>query len=150
LRNEITRRQSLEVARRWAREGQGGFFAELDRAGYGGQRHSLILRDVSYLIRAQIELKPGVPRDAAMYRDQFRRRVANGRCFATPYLGCREFSASFAPADGTERPIEVDEELGSMLLEMEYDEDRSGSGRPHFFDARLQQGILWVPAGAAA
>lgn len=89
-------------------------------------------------------LKPGVEDDIAKYRDQFRRRVRGGRCFATPYLGCREFAASFGEADGTERPIERSEELGPMLLDIAYDPN-GGRGTPRFFQATLDGGVLRVP-----
>jgi CRISPR-associated protein Cas5d len=81
------------------------------------------------------------------YRDQFRRRVQDGRCFATPYLGCREFSASFAPLDGSERALSLTENLGTMLLDIDYNEDGSGKGLPRFFEAKLEHGVLSVPAG---
>src|SRR6266566_682904 len=55
------------------------------------QRHTLALRDVAYLIRADIAVKPGVGEDPAKYRDQFRRRAERGQCYHRPYLGCREF-----------------------------------------------------------
>ena len=67
-----------------------------------------------------------------------------------PYLGCREFSASFAEPDGTERPIAVTEDLGRMLLDIEYAPDGSGRGTPHFFEARLDQGVLRVPEPVGA
>jgi CRISPR-associated protein Cas5d len=146
LRNEVNSRQSERTAAGWARSGAGGYDAAADRA----QRHTLALRDVAYLIRAQIELRPHATDDVAKYRDQFRRRVQDGRCFATPFLGCREFSAAFSPPTGHERPIERDEDLGPMLLEIEYDADGSGRGRPRFFDARLERGILRVPAPVPA
>jgi CRISPR-associated protein Cas5d len=140
LRNEVNSRQSHRSARDWEKHG-GGYDASADRA----QRHTLALRDVAYVIRAQVELRPGVREDPAKYRDQFRRRVEGGRCFATPYLGCREFSAHFGKPDRAERPIENTEELGPMLLEIEYEPDRSGRGTPRFFDASLERGVLRVP-----
>ena len=73
-----------------------------------------------------------------------------GRCFATPYLGCREFSAAFAPVTGDETPIDVTEDLGPMLLALDYAADGSGAARPRFFDARLEHGILRVPSRVAA
>jgi CRISPR-associated protein Cas5d len=149
LRNEITHRQSAQIAARWARDGLGGFFAEKDRAVYGGQRHTLALREVDYLIYARVDLRPDVTDDAAKYRDQFRRRVREGRCFATPFLGCREFSAGFGPADGSERAIDRTENLGPMLLAIEYAADGSGHGRPRFFDAHLERGVLHVPQVSA-
>ncbi|MDI3338968.1 MAG: type I-C CRISPR-associated protein Cas5c [Sphaerobacter sp.] len=140
LRNEVKSKQSERTAQAWAHRG-GVYVAAEDRA----QRHTLALRDVAYLIHAQIDLRPGVTDDVAKYRDQFRRRVARGQCFSTPYLGCREFSASFGEPDGSERPIDVTEDLGRMLLDLDYAADGSGRGRPRFFAARLERGILRVP-----
>ncbi len=140
LRNEINTRQSQRSAAAWQREG-GGYEAPADRA----QRHTLALRDVAYLISAQIELRPHADADPAKYRDQFRRRVADGRCFATPFLGCREFSAAFAEPDGGERPIDLTDDLGPMLLDLDYAPDRSGRGRPLFFNAQISGGVLRVP-----
>ena len=140
LRNEVNSRASEKVAAAWPKNG-GGYDASADRA----QRHTLALRDVDYVVRAQVELKPGVMDDPAKFRDQFRRRVRDGRCFATPYLGCREFAASFEPADGGERPIDHSEDLGLILLDLDYAEDGSGRGAPRFFSARLERGVLRVP-----
>ncbi len=141
LRNEINTRQSERTAAGWQREG-GGYDAAGDRA----QRHTLALRDVAYLITAQVRLRPHADADPAKYRDQFRRRVAAGRCFATPFLGCREFSATFAEPDGSERPIDLTDNLGPMLLDLDYAPDGSGRGRPRFFEAQLVDGVLRVPA----
>jgi CRISPR-associated protein Cas5d len=141
LRNEVNSRASFRAAAGW-KEGGGGFVAGEDRA----QRHTLALRDVAYVISAQVALKPGVASDAAKYRDQFRRRMKDGRSFATPYLGCREFTASFSEPDDTERPIELTDDLGLMLLDLDYLPDGSGRGRPRFFHARLDGGVLRVPS----
>lgn len=144
LRNEVNSRASERVATGWAKSG-GGYDASADRA----QRHTLALRDVSYVIHAQVDVKPGVTDDPAKYRDQFRRRVETGRCFSTPYFGCREFAVAFGPVDGSERPIPRSEDLGPMLLDLEYAPDRSGRGTPMFFDATLEDGVLRVPSLAA-
>lgn len=141
LRNEVSSRASERTAAGWARDG-GHYDATADRT----QRHTLGLRDVEYLIVAQADLKSHAGADEAKYRDQFRRRARAGRCFATPYLGCREFSAAFAEPDGSERPIALTDELGPMLLDLEYDSDGSGRALPRFFDARLEGGVLRVPA----
>lgn len=140
LRNEVKSRASERVAMAWCRDG-GGYEAPGDRA----QRHTLALRNVDYLIHAQVTVKPGVNEDPAKYRDQFRRRVERGQCFSVPYLGCREFAAAFAKPDGTERPIPRSEDLGPMLLDIDYAPDGSGRGKPRFFNARLESGILRVP-----
>jgi CRISPR-associated protein Cas5d len=141
LRNEVNSRQSDRAARSWEREA-GGYDAAADRA----QRHTLALRDVAYIIRAQVELKPHADADPAKYRDQFRRRVADGRCFSTPYLGNREFSAAFSAPDGSEQPLDLTDELGPMLLDLDYRPDGSGRGTPRFFNARLERGVLRAPA----
>ena len=133
VRNEIGSRQTIQTAQRWQREG-GGFDAADSRNR--AQRHTLALRDVSYIIKAQMLVKSG-NQDPAKYRDQFRRRVNSGRCFATPYLGCREFWAKFSAPDGTETPIHLTENFGSMLLELAYDPQNHGSATPRFFDAKL-------------
>lgn len=140
LRNEINTRQSDRSARGWMSDG-GAYYAPADRT----QRHTLALREVDYLIRAQIELLPDIDEDVAKYRAQFRRRVERGQCFSTPYLGCREFSANFGPPAGNERPIDLSEDIGRMLLDLVYETDGSGRGQPRFFSARLEHGVLRVP-----
>jgi CRISPR-associated protein Cas5d len=140
LRNEVNTKATLSTARGWARSG-GGYFADEDRA----QRHTLALRDVAYVIKADMALAPHVTDNIAKYRDQFRRRVNRGQCYHQPYFGCREFVAFFGPPDGTEQPISLTEALGRMLFDLEYAPDRSGRGTPRFFEARLENGILRVP-----
>src|SRR3990172_11606325 len=67
LRNEVNSKASVGAA--------GPYFADRDRA----QRHTLALRDVAYLIRAEMVLKPEAASEhPAKYRDQFRRRVERG------------------------------------------------------------------------
>lgn len=147
LRNEVNSRASERAARGWEKNG-GGYDASGDRA----QRHTLGLRDVAYLIRGQLVLAPGVTEDIAKYRDQFRRRVRGGRCYAMPYLGTREFSAFFAEPDGTERPVDYTADIGMMLDDLDYAPDGSGRGIPRFWNARVEGGILRPPprpAGAA-
>lgn len=141
LRNEVNNRQSVQSARGWEARGHGGYDATADRS----QRHTLALRDVDYVIRAEMQLRPHATDDIAKYRDQFRRRVREGRCFSTPYLGCREFAASFAEPSGTERPIAESLDIGMMLLQIDYVPGSSGRGTPTFFEAALDNGILRVP-----
>ena len=137
LRNEINSRQSHRSAKGWIENG-GGYFADDDRA----QRHTLGLRDVAYVILADMELRKHADADIAKYRDQFRRRVQRGQCVHRPYLGCREFAADFGEPNG-EKPIDRTEDLGRMLGDLVY----QGNGRatPVFFEARLENGALYVP-----
>ena len=134
LRNEVNSKASLAAARR-------GYYADEDRA----QRHTMALRDVAYLIRADMVLKTHASGEhPAKYRDQFRRRVARGGCYHAPYLGCREFAASFGPPLGDEAPIDRAEELGLMLFDLDYESSRERN-TPQFFRARLDKGVLRVP-----
>lgn len=143
LRNEVNDRATERTARGWAQRDDGYVAAE-----HRAQRHTLALRDVAYVIRAEPAVRPGVEADVAKYRAQFRRRVERGQCYAMPYLGCREFSAAFAAPDGGERPIGEDADLGRMLLDLDYAPGGSGRAAPRFFDAALTGGVLRVPAWA--
>lgn len=141
LRNEVNSRASDRSARNWARNG-GGFFASEDRA----QRNTLALRDVAYIIRADVVPRSPEAGLEAKYRDQFRRRVARGQCFAQPYLGTREFTASFATPDANDQPQPLTMGLGRMLHDLHYEPDGSGAAQPAFFDARLENGVLRIPS----
>jgi CRISPR-associated protein Cas5d len=130
LRNEVNSKASPSSK---------GISVTDDRA----QRHTLALREVAYILRADVAVKPSVDENPAKYRDQFRRRVANGQCFHRPYAGCREFSVDFAEPDGTETPIEDSRDLGLMLFDIAF--GRSGANYPIFFPATLDKGVVWVP-----
>lgn len=145
LRNEVKSVAAVRTVQSWARTGS-SFDATDDRT----QRHTLGLRDVAYIIRAQLHVHPDAREpDPAKYRDQFRRRVRDGRGFATPYLGCREFSAFYSEPSPEDVPLaDLTGDLGPMLLDLEYRPDGSGRGQPRFFNARLEQGVLRVPARA--
>lgn len=140
LRNEVNSKAVVSTAVGWIKNG-GGYFADEDRA----QRHTLALRDVAYLIKADTVLSPHATEDVAKYRDQFRRRVNRGQCYHRPYLGCREFAACFGPPDGSEKPIDLIDDLGRILFDLDYASDGSGRGTPRFFSARLEGGVLKVP-----
>ena len=141
LRNEVKSKAVLRTAVGWMESGRGQYIANEDRT----QRHTLAIRDVAYIVRAQVVVREGGGAHPARYKDQFRRRVKRGSYFAAPYLGCREFAASFGPVDGSERPVNVSADLGKMLLDLRYDTDGSGRATPVFFDARLDRGIMRVP-----
>lgn len=139
MRNELDDRQTFDIAKQWAKDGRGGF----DAAGRRDQRHTLLLREVAYLVYADVEVVAG---DAApaKYRDQFRRRVAAGRHFAQPYLGCREFFADFAEPATDNEPIDLDLDLGRILVRLARDE-RGSLVEAAFAEAHLSGGRLLVP-----
>lgn len=144
-RNEITDKISPRTVIKWAQDGVGAYFADEHRA----LRYTRCLRDVAYVIYADPVLKPHADADVAKYRDQFRRRVERGQCFQTPYLGCREYVAYFAPPDTTDLPAPIDMEIGPMVFDLAFERDAdglpTGAATPIFFDARLQKGILRIP-----
>jgi len=140
LRNEIKSRQSFTQAQKWAMTG-GGFSARDDRT----QRLTRGLKDVAYVIKAVPVVRKDININVGFYRGEFCMRARKGGYFSTPYLGCREFPANFAMADGTERPHPIDEDIGSMLLQLNYAPDNTGIATPSFFDAKLRGGILYIP-----
>ncbi|MCF6154245.1 MAG: type I-C CRISPR-associated protein Cas5 [Candidatus Brocadia sp.] len=144
LRNEVNHKVVVSTVKGWASDGYGGYFSDNNEKNRA-QRHTLALRDVAYIIKADAVLKSHATDPDAKYRDQFRRRVAKGQCHHTPYLGCREFTASFGEPEGSEKPIEQSDDLGKMLFDMKYEEGKSGRGTPIFFHAKLKNGILIVP-----
>lgn len=112
----------------------------VDTAAHRDQRNAVCLRDVAYRIHAHIDAADGAGKDAAAYRDQFRRRVTRGACFHQPFLGTREFSADFGDPDGSER-IRRTEDLGVMLHTIHF----GPPVRMEWFTARLDDGVLHVP-----
>jgi len=141
VRNEVNHKASFQVAQKW-RRGEAYFADDQDNRA---QRHTLALREVDYVIRADVALRDGVPEDPAKFRDQFRRRVSEGACAHAPYLGNREFVASFGQLRGDEKPAAITENLGLMLFDIDYEVGNSGRGTPRFFEARLDTGVLRVP-----
>ena len=141
MRNEVTSRASERRARRWLERG-----GSYDLTGDRTQRHTLALRDVAYIIRAQVRVRPGIEDHPAKFRDQFRRRLQKGQCFTRPYLGCREFAAFFGEPDGRESAVDVTRDLGLMLLGLTYDVGASGRGTPRFFRARMEGGVVRFPS----
>jgi CRISPR-associated protein Cas5d len=131
-RNETHQVVSLHAALRGDR---------VDTASNRDQRNAVCLRDVAYRIHAHIEAKHGADKNAAAYRDQFRRRVTRGSCFHQPFLGTKEFSADFGDPDGAER-IHRTEDLGVMLHTIHF----GPPVRMEWFTARLDDGVLHVPA----
>jgi CRISPR-associated protein Cas5d len=117
------------------------FFADDDRA----QRNTLALRDVDYVVEASFTLteRAGPPDNVTKFVEIFERRVEKGQTFHQPYFGCREFAADVLPATGDWTAIQDSRDLGLMLWDIDYSPKRN---RPLFFNARLEQGVLDVPA----
>jgi CRISPR-associated protein Cas5d len=126
-RNEINKKQ-----------GKTPIIIEENRA----QRNSIILKDVAYIIEASIrDASSPVKNPTRKYVEMFNRRVRKGQCWRRPYLGTREFAAEFAPPSDVDIHISEDIPVGSMFLDMLYDE--KGVPTPKFFyDVAVKQGVL--------
>lgn len=133
-RNETTDLASLSDAASGRRR--------IDTVANRAQRNAVCLRDVAYRIHAHVVPGQRADKPEAAYRDQFRRRVSKGACFSQPFLGTREFSASFGEPDTTP-PLSRSEDLGIMLHSVDH-----STSPPSFswFTARLDNGVLHVPA----
>ena len=85
--------------------------------------------------------------NAAKFMSMFERRASRGQCVNQPYLGCREFTCSFRLIEDVKaesKPIEETKELGWMLYDMDY--SNPADPKPRFFQARMDIGIVNVPA----
>jgi CRISPR-associated protein Cas5d len=122
----------------------GGFFIEDNRQ----QRAGLFLRDVAYTIHAWFEMttRAGPEDTVTKFQEMFLRRAQKGQTFHRPYLGCREFSAHFAPIlqdQPLPEPIPETRDLGYLLLDMDF---AGPSPQPRFFRGTLEKGTLKVPS----
>lgn len=108
------------------------------------QRNSIVLKDVAYIIEASIhQATSPVNNPTKKYIEMFNRRTKKGQCWRRPYLGTREFAAEFSLPEESdfEQRIKEDIPIGSMFLDMWYDE--IGTPTPKFFyDVSVKQGIL--------
>lgn len=136
-RNEVESMLTLD----WVRKAMADHQVRFDVEQWRDQRNMVCLRDVAYRIYAQVRLRSHADGSDVKHREQFRRRVERGACFSQPFLGTREFSASFGKGSG--RPtIEHDEDLGVMLHSIVYGHD----GETYrWFHAQLEKGTLRVP-----
>lgn len=113
------------------------------------QRAATVLRDVAYVIEAHFELTEQAGGDDAegKHLDIFNRRARKGQFFHAPCLGVREFPASFRllehdePGLTSEPSLQGEVDLGWMLHDIDFDNDYT----PHFFRARMINGVIQVP-----
>lgn len=147
-RNEVGAVASTRNAEQAMRSGRGllGLNVEDERQ----QRAGLFLRDVRYRLHARFDLteRAGEGDNPAKFAEMFRRRARNGQCVNQPYLGCREFSANARLVeDVASEPPPCDtlnDDLGWMLYDLDYRDPANPT--PRFFKARLDRGVLAVPA----
>jgi CRISPR-associated protein Cas5d len=125
-----------------------GIVADHDRQ----QRASTVLVKPCYLIEAHFDMteKAGPEDNVGKHLDIFNRRAQKGQCFHQPCLGTREFAAHFEGLElDAPLPPAISEtrDLGLML----WDIDHTQASRPSmFFRAKLEQGVMQVPAPGSA
>lgn len=120
------------------------------------QKNSLLLKEVHYRLWAKLVFIPQRDRkeekrtsndeNPMKYYEMFERRASKGQCFNQPYLGCREFSASFRLVNAGEDLIPAipeDRDLGIMLYDMDFTNPKDIQAM--FYRARMEQGVIVVP-----
>ena len=150
-RNEVTAVISIDSAKQWMKNPEkvvpiqaGGGAAD------GTQRNMLALRDVEYLITAEValtELAAPSRCNIGKYLDQIKRRASAGKCFHRPCLGVREFDANFDyEANPDTAFVRRREELAATdtpLVHVKY--EPLGLMLYDVFDHRLfQKGFKWL------
>lgn len=132
------------------------------------QKNSLLLQDVRYRIWAKLEFIPQWKRkesknplidgeevellrkdeNPGKYNAMFERRARKGQCFNQPYLGTREFSASFrlvdVENDVLNNPIQESRDLGLMLYDMDFDKNVEKPDAM-FYRVKMENGVIIVP-----
>lgn len=110
------------------------------------QRASILLRDVEYVIEAHFDMTPKAndSDNPGKFKDIIMRRLHSGKCYHTPYFGCREFPVRFSLCE--EEPVTAyqgeTKDLGYMLYDMDYTDPENIC--PMFFRAALVDGVLDV------
>ncbi len=142
-RNEVLSKISARNVRQAAQGGRQELYLAAPQEIV--QRSSLLLQDVHYVIEAHFEMtSKAAPSDnPGKFQDIVTRRMEKGQCYTTPYLGCREFSASFRRwAGGPIKTIHETRDLGLMLYDFDYTDPQNIT--PTYFRAKLENGILNV------
>lgn len=125
------------------------------------QKNTLALRDVRYRIWAKLMFipvkdrpkeafakhQPGNDENPMKYYQMFERRASQGQCFTQPYLGTREFAASWRMVD-TEKEslspaIPETKDLGIMLYDMDYSNPKDIQAM--FYRPQMNNGVVIVP-----
>lgn len=130
------------------------------------QKNSLLLKDVRYRIWAKMEYRsvkkhivqgeffshePGHDENPMKYYQMFERRASKGQCFNQPYLGCREFAASFRLVDPMSEILQPaltseqggDRDFGIMLYDMDFTNPQDIQAM--FYRAEMKNGVIIVP-----
>ena len=150
-RNEVTAVISDKSAQSWM---NGTVAVKPIQAGGGAadgtQRNMLALRDVEYLITAEVKLTQLADRascNIGKYLAQIKRRASSGKCFHRPCMGVREFDAFFDyekdPVTAFDRRKDELAATGTPLTSIKY--EPLGLMLYDVFDYRLfEKGFKWL------
>ena len=121
----------------------------------------MALRDVRYRIWAKLVFipvkerpkgafakhQPGDDENPMKYYQMFERRASQGQCFTQPYLGTREFAASWRMVDSEKDQlapaIPETKDLGVMLYDMDYSNPKDIQAM--FYRPQMNNGVVIVP-----
>lgn len=137
VRNEVATKATINKR---TMEKPKDYYADDDRQ----LRHSLMLKDVAYIIKAQVHLQPDAKGPIEKYRAMFQRRLEKGQCFYRPYLGTRECAAQFGVPTDEDIPVDWTDSLGPMFFDFRYPQKGSVT-IPYFFNAEIKHGVMKVP-----
>lgn len=129
------------------------------------QKNSLFLKEVRYRIWAKLVFipvsrrpkeafakhQPEADENPMKYYQMFERRAAQGQCFTQPYLGTREFSASFRLVNPEKEELTPalsaeqggNSNLGIMLYDMDFSNPKDI--RAMFYRPEMKEGVIIVP-----
>lgn len=127
---------------------------DMQSDSYTDSHNPMVDREDPYLLHKD--------ENPAKYYAMFERRARKGQCYKQPYLGTREFSASFKFIDSDAAPLKKDEffyndsgkiDFGIMFYDWDfsktYDKKKKNidykQAMPLFFRAVMNNGIIIVP-----
>ena len=146
-RNEVSTKGPMPTAAT-VRDGGVAPVYWADQGKNRAQRNTVALRDVDYVFEAHFSLteKAGEQDNVRKFVAMFERRVAKGQHYHQPYFGCRECVARIEPVVEEPLPIAESRDLGIMLWDVRFGETKREGNTPLFFHARMEQGMIDVPA----
>ncbi|MDP3058183.1 MAG: type I-C CRISPR-associated protein Cas5c [bacterium] len=154
-RNEVKNKVSVSTIHKAISGGEGPVVIADDTPELAGtdavgrtQRQTMALKDVKYRLHAHIQPRPGFENTVRSLEAQAERRIASGKCFQQPYLGCREFVAYFEPAISEASPVRETQEIGWMVYDIfDLDVAAKSPEQPYIslFWASLIDGVLEIP-----
>lgn len=144
-RNEVTQKISAPNVKNFIKNPKNDIY--IATSENRTQRAAMFLKNVRYVIEAHMMIKnfESPVENLGKFYAIFQRRIENGQCYHTPYLGAREFPANFRPYNNlaikTAYPNET-RDLGFILYDMDYSD--SENIRPMFFRAVMKNGVINV------